>query len=217
MNIILLGPPGAGKGTQAERIQKNFNLLHISTGNMLREAIHAKTPLGQQVEATMSRGELVSDQMMIDLVKARVAQPDCQAGYLLDGFPRTLPQAESLSVSGVPIDAVIEIKVDPEVIVARLSQRRVHLASGRTYHLQHNPPKVADQDDVTGEALIQRDDDQAETIRHRLNIYDKQTAPLVAYYRQLANSGKADAPAFYQVDGAQSMAEVTAAIQKILS
>lgn len=191
MRIILLGAPGAGKGTQAQFLMDKFSIPQISTGDMLRAARAAGTELGQEAERYMSTGELVPDALIIALVKDRIAQPDCANGFLLDGFPRTIPQAQALDEAGVSIDEVVALDVDDEEIVNRLSGRRVHEASGRIYHVEYNPPKVAGQDDPTGEPLIQRQDDQEETVRRRLEVYRDQTRPLVDFYQGLA----ADRPA----------------------
>lgn len=209
MRIILLGPPGAGKGTQAKLLAKEFGIPQISTGDMLRAAVKAKTPLGMQAQQIMDSGKLVSDDIIINLVKERISEPDCHKGFLLDGFPRTIPQAAALKKAGIHIDKVIEMTVDNEEIISRLSGRRVHPASGRTYHLIYNPPKVPNVDDLTGEALIQREDDHEETIRKRLEIYCAQTEPLVAYYQQWIDAGEAHAPQFTQINGMESVEEVT--------
>ncbi len=201
MRIILLGAPGAGKGTQAQFLSKHFNIPQISTGDMLRAAIAAGTELGKKAKEYMDAGQLVPDDVIVGLVKERIAQPDCQNGFLLDGFPRTVAQADALKAAGVPIDAVIEIDVPDDVIVERLSGRRVHPASGRTYHIVYNPPKQDGIDDVTGEPLIQRDDDKPETIRKRLAVYHEQTAPLVDYYRREAENNPA--LKYIHVDGTQ--------------
>lgn len=190
MRIILLGPPGAGKGTQAQTLTKTFSIPQISTGDMLRAAIKAGTPLGQQAKAVMDQGKLVSDEIILGLVKERIAAPDCANGFLFDGFPRTIPQAQALVDAGVKIDAVVELQVPDEKIVKRMSGRRVHLASGRTYHIVYNPPKVEGKDDVTGEDLIIRDDDREETVRSRLEVYHKQTEPLVTFYKDLQSKGQ---------------------------
>ncbi|MGI9327679.1 MAG: adenylate kinase [Pseudomonadales bacterium] len=187
MRIILLGPPGAGKGTQARYICEAFSIPQISTGDMLRAAVADETPLGLQVKAVMDSGALVSDEIIIALVKERIAQPDCANGFLFDGFPRTIPQAQALVEAAVEIDCVVEIKVPDEEIVRRMSGRRVHMASGRTYHVIFNPPKVENIDDATGEALIQRDDDAEDTVRDRLAVYHEQTHPLVEFYQSRAN------------------------------
>lgn len=206
--IILLGPPGAGKGTQAQVITKTFNIPQISTGDMLRSAIKEGTELGKQAKSVMDAGGLVSDELIINLVKERIAQPDCANGCIFDGFPRTIPQAQALADAGVNIDNVIEIAVPDEQIIQRLSGRRVHPASGRTYHTIYNPPKVADVDDETGEPLIQRDDDKEATIRERLVTYHKLTATLVGFYQDLAKSGE-NTPRYASFDGTQDIAKVS--------
>ena len=188
MRIILLGGPGAGKGTQADFICERFDIPKISTGDMLRTAVQAGTPLGRQAQAVMDAGALVADEIIMGLVTERVANPDCAKGFLFDGFPRTIVQAQGVGAVGIAIDFVIEIAVDDEEIVRRMSGRRVHPASGRTYHLDFNPPQTAGHDDVTGEALVQRDDDNEETVRHRLTVYHEQTQPLVVYYTNKADS-----------------------------
>src|SRR5437764_13574145 len=190
MRLILLGPPGAGKGTQASFIREHFRIAQISTGDMLRAAVKAGTPLGLAAKKVMEAGQLVSDDIIVGLVSERLQQPDCKRGYLFDGFPRTIPQADALKRAGVPIDYVLEIDVPDEEIIARMSGRRVHPASGRTYHVRFNPPKVAGKDDVTGEELIQRDDDKEETVKKRLSVYHEQTEVLVNYYNQWAASGE---------------------------
>ncbi|HEY3532330.1 MAG TPA: adenylate kinase [Casimicrobiaceae bacterium] len=201
MRLILLGPPGAGKGTQAAFICEAYGIPQISTGDMLRAAVKAGTPLGLAAQAVMDGGSLVSDDIIIALVTERLAQRDCANGYLFDGFPRTIPQAEALRNAGVDVDYVIEIDVPDAAIVERMSGRRVHLASGRTYHVIFNPPKVTARDDVTGEPLIQRADDCEETVRNRLSVYHAQTEPLVAYYSQWVASGDARAPRYRKVNG----------------
>jgi len=188
MRIILLGGPGAGKGTQANYIKDKYNIPQISTGDMLRAAVKEGTPLGLEAKKIMDAGGLVSDDIILGLVKERISQDDCGNGFLLDGFPRTIPQADGLKDQGVVIDAVVEIDVDDAEIVKRMAGRRVHLASGRTYHIEYNPPRVEGKDDDTGEELIQRDDDSEETVRKRLEIYHEQTEPLVAYYSSWAES-----------------------------
>jgi len=212
MRIILLGPPGAGKGTQAQFLLDQFNIPQISTGEMLRAAVKAETPLGLQAKAIMESGGLVPDDVMIGLVRDRVSQADCKNGFLLDGFPRTLAQAEALTDSGIKIDEVIEIRVDYEEVVHRISGRRIHPASGRTYHVDYHPPKVKDHDDLTGEPLMQRPDDAEVTVRNRLKVYAAQTLPLLEYYQNLAKTEKADAPHFFTVNGMQSVDTVKAAI-----
>jgi adenylate kinase len=201
MRLILLGGPGAGKGTQAAFITQRYRIPQISTGDMLRAAVKAGTPLGAAAKQVMDRGELVSDDIIIGLVKERIAQDDCGNGFLLDGFPRTIPQADAMKSAHVPIEHVVELAVDDAVIVERMSGRRVHLASGRTYHTKFNPPKSADRDDATGEELIQRDDDREETVRKRLDVYHRQTEPLVGYYAKWARSGDARAPKYHRIDG----------------
>jgi len=188
MRIILLGAPGAGKGTQAQILKDKFNIPQISTGDMLRAAIKANTKLGLEAKQFMDSGALVPDQLIIELVKERIQDEDCKQGFLLDGFPRTIPQAEAMKQASIPIDIVIEIDVPDNVIVERLSGRRTHLASGRIYHIQNNPPKIQDKDDITGEPLVQRDDDKKETILKRLDVYHSQTKPLVDYYSKWAAS-----------------------------
>ncbi|MBU98179.1 MAG: adenylate kinase [Acidimicrobiaceae bacterium] len=187
MKLILLGAPGVGKGTQAKHIAEKYGIPQISTGDMLREAIRDRTDLGTKVKAVMDSGDLVTDEIILDLVKARIAKDDCKGGYLFDGFPRTIPQANALVAQGISIDYVIEISVADEEIVSRLSGRRIHLESGRVYHIQHSPPKVDGVDDITGEPLVQRDDDKEVTIRARLEIYRNQTAPLVKFYENISN------------------------------
>lgn len=204
MRIILLGPPGAGKGTQAQLISKEFGIPQISTGDMLRAAIKEGSELGKLAKSVMDAGQLVSDELIINLVKERIAQPDCANGCIFDGFPRTIPQAQALAEAGVKIDFVIEISVPDDEIVNRMSGRRAHLASGRTYHIVYNPPKVADIDDVTGEPLVQRDDDKEEVVRDRLAVYHAQTAALVGHYQQAATSGD-DAPAYHDFDGMRAI------------
>ncbi|MBG21838.1 MAG: adenylate kinase [Idiomarinaceae bacterium] len=213
MRIILLGAPGAGKGTQAQFLMKTFGIPQISTGDMLRAAIKAGTELGQQAKAVMDAGKLVSDDIMIGLVKERIAQPDCQNGFLLDGFPRTIPQADAMQEAGIDVDVVLEFAVPDDVIVDRMSGRRVHPGSGRVYHVQHNPPKQEGKDDVTGEDLIIRDDDKEETVRKRLAIYHEQTEPLVAYYRTLAEQGKT---AFHKVDGTRNVETISKELGELL-
>ncbi|HCX33217.1 MAG TPA: adenylate kinase [Rhodocyclaceae bacterium] len=208
MKLILLGPPGAGKGTQAAVICESFGIPQISTGDMLRAAVKAGTPLGLAAKKVMDAGQLVSDDIIIGLVKERLARPDCANGYLLDGFPRTIPQAEALKANRVAIEFVIEIDVDDAEIIRRMSGRRVHPASGRTYHVVFNPPKVAGKDDVTGEALIQRDDDREETVRKRLEVYRSQTRPLVDYYGRWAATGEAGAPRYRRIEGVGAVEEI---------
>ena len=205
MRLILLGGPGAGKGTQANYIKEKYGIPQISTGDMLRAQIKAGTELGMKAKAIMDAGGLVSDDIIIGMVKARLTEADCKNGYLFDGFPRTIPQAEAMKAAGVPIDYVVEIDVADEEIVKRMSGRRVHVASGRTYHVVFNPPKVAMKDDVTGEDLIQRDDDKEETVKKRLDVYHAQTEPLVKYYSDWGNTGAAGAPRYFKVSGVGSV------------
>jgi len=205
MRLILLGPPGAGKGTQANYIKEKFNIPQISTGDMLRAAIKAGTPLGIAAKKVMDAGNLISDDIIIDLVKERIKDADCASGFLFDGFPRTIPQAQAMKDAGIPIDYVVEIDVADSEIVKRMSGRRVHLASGRTYHVVFNPPKVAGKDDVTGEDLVQRADDAEETVLKRLNVYHDQTKPLVEYYTSWAKSGDAKAPRYVNIPGVGSV------------
>ena len=216
MRLILLGAPGAGKGTQAQFICEKFAIPQISTGDMLRAAVKAGTELGIAAKKIMDAGGLVSDDIIIGLVKDRLTQPDCSKGYLFDGFPRTIPQAQAMKDAGVPIDYVLEIDVPFDAIIDRMSGRRVHPASGRTYHVTFNPPKVDSKDDVTGEALIQRDDDKEETVRKRLQVYNDQTRPLVEYYStwaaQANASDKVKAPAYRKVSGTGSVEDITASI-----
>jgi adenylate kinase len=208
MRLILLGPPGAGKGTQAQFITDRFGIPQISTGDMLRAAIKAGTPLGLAAKKVMDSGQLVSDDIVIALVKERLKEPDCAAGYLFDGFPRTLPQAEAMRAAGVGVDYVLEIDVPDEEIIARMGGRRVHPGSGRTYHVKFNPPKVDGKDDVTGEPLIQRDDDRAETVRKRLEVYHAQTRALVEYFEQWAATGDPKAPKYRKISGVGSVDEI---------
>ncbi|KFB68097.1 adenylate kinase [Candidatus Accumulibacter vicinus] len=208
MKLILLGAPGAGKGTQAQFIREKFGIPQISTGDMLRAAVKAGTPLGVEAKKVMDAGGLVSDEIIIGLVTDRLQQDDCRSGYLFDGFPRTLPQAEAMKVAGVALDYVLEIDVADEEIIERMSGRRVHPGSGRTYHLRFNPPKLAGKDDVTGEDLIQRDDDQEETVRKRLQVYHSQTEPLLEYYRAWAATGDPRAPKCRRIAGVGSVEEI---------
>lgn len=216
MRIILLGPPGAGKGTQAQLISKQFDIPQISTGDMLRAAIKEGTELGKLAKSVMDAGQLVSDDLIINLVKERIAQPDCANGCIFDGFPRTIPQAEALAAAGVDIDFVIEISVPDDEIVSRMSGRRVHLPSGRTYHIIHNPPKTEGIDDVTGEPLVQRDDDKEEVVRDRLSVYHAQTATLIGHYQAVTQSGE-NAPAYHQFDGTKPIDVVKDEIFAVLN
>ena len=208
MRIILLGPPGAGKGTQASMISKKFDIPQISTGDMLRSAIHEGTELGKSAKKIMDNGGLVSDELILNLVQARINQNDCKKGYLFDGFPRTIVQADGISKSKICIDYVIEIKVKDDEIIKRMSGRRVHLQSGRTYHIDFNPPKVEGKDDETGEQLIQRDDDQENTVRKRLDVYRRETSPLVDYYKTLSNKDNSGVN-YLSIDGMKEVKDVT--------
>jgi len=201
MRVMLLGGPGAGKGTQANYIKERYQIPQISTGDMLRAHVKAGSELGVAAKKIMDAGGLVSDDIIMGMVKERIAQDDCKNGFLFDGFPRTIPQAEALRAAGVPIDAVVEIDVPDEEIIKRMSGRRVHVASGRTYHVVFNPPKVAGKDDETGEDLIQRDDDQEETVKARLKVYHDQTEPLIDFYSKWANQGGAGAPKYHKIAG----------------
>lgn len=210
MRIILLGAPGAGKGTQAGFLTKKYNIPQISTGDMLRAAIKAGTDMGKMAKAAMDAGQLVTDEIIIGLVKDRIAEGDCKNGYLLDGFPRTLAQADAVTNAGINIDAVIEIDVPDSEIVKRMSGRRAHLASGRTYHIVYNPPKIEGKDDVTGEELVQRDDDKESVVLDRLKVYHELTSPLIGYYKEQAS--KLDTLTYITVDGTADIADVEAAI-----
>lgn len=208
MRIILLGSPGAGKGTQAKFLQETFGIVQISTGDMLRAAVKAGTPTGLKAKAIMDAGELVPDDVIINIVKERIKEPDCANGFLFDGFPRTLTQAQAIVDAGIKIDHVIEIDVDEDEIVHRLSGRRIHPGSGRVYHIDYSPPKVSGIDDLTGEPLIQRDDDLESTIRNRLQVYYAQTQPLVAFYKQMAATGNSMAPQYHKVSGVGDIEEI---------
>ncbi|NTV06393.1 MAG: adenylate kinase [Chlorobiaceae bacterium] len=208
MRIILLGAPGAGKGTQSNYISKTLGIPQISTGDMLRAAVKAGTPLGIAAKKVMDAGQLISDEIIIGLVKERLTENDCANGCLFDGFPRTLNQAEALRKDGIHIDHIVEINVEDKEIIERMSGRRVHLASGRTYHVQFNPPKKADIDDETGESLIQREDDSEDTVKKRLEIYHAQTAPLIEYYMALSKNGTPDAPNYYRIQGTGKVEEI---------
>jgi adenylate kinase len=210
MRLILLGPPGAGKGTQAGFIREKFGIPQISTGDMLRAAVKAGTPLGLAAKKVMDAGQLVSDDVIIGLVKERLKQPDCAGGYLFDGFPRTIPQAEALKLAQVPLDCVLEIDVPDDEIILRMSGRRVHPASGRTYHLEFNPPRRDGVDDVSGEPLVQRDDDREQTVKKRLEVYRAQTRPLVEYYGRWSASGDPAAPRYRRISGSGPVDEVAA-------
>jgi adenylate kinase len=210
MRLILLGPPGAGKGTQANFIKQKFGIPQVSTGDMLRAAVKAGTPLGLAAKKVMDAGHLVSDDIIIGLVQERLKEKDCAPGYLFDGFPRTIPQAEAMKLAQVPLDYVLEIDVPDAEIIKRMSGRRVHPASGRSYHVKFNPPRVEGRDDVTGEPLVQRDDDREETVRRRLEVYRAQTRPLVEYYSGWQASGDARAPKYRKIDGIGSVDGITA-------
>ena len=210
MRLILLGPPGAGKGTQAAFICEQFSIPQISTGDMLRAAVKAGTPLGLAAKKVIDAGQLVSDDIIVALVKERLRQPDCARGYLFDGFPRTIPQAEAVKAAQVPIDAVLEIDVPDAEIIARMSGRRVHPPSGRTYHVRFNPPRREGRDDATGEPLVQREDDREETVKKRLEVYRNQTRPLIDYYRGWAARGGAQAPRYHRISGLGSVEEIKA-------
>ena len=212
MRLILIGPPGAGKGTQAAFIKERFAIPQISTGDMLRAAVKAGTPLGLKAKSVMESGALVSDDITLGLMEERLAQPACKNGFLLDGFPRTIPQAEALKKTGIPIDFVLEISVPDDEIVRRISGRRVDPVSGRTYHIVYNPPKVEGKDDVTGDPLIQRDDDKEDVVRHRLEVYHNQTEALVKFYGDLAKSGDKTAPQYRAISGLGTIDEITARV-----
>ncbi len=214
MRIILVGAPGAGKGTQAQFISEKFSIPQISTGDMLRAAVRAESPLGLKVKEVMETGGLVSDNIIIDLVKERVHQPDCSNGFLLDGFPRTIPQAEALQASGLVIDHVVEIAVDDNEIIKRMSGRRMHEASGRVYHVVYNPPKQEGKDDITGEPLLQRDDDKEETVKKRLAVYHNQTAPLIDFYQSLPDG---QGPDHVRIEGVGSVDDIKASVLSVLS
>ncbi|ASJ75971.1 adenylate kinase [Granulosicoccus antarcticus] len=208
MRLILLGGPGAGKGTQAGYLTERYGIPQISTGDMLRAAVKAATPLGIEAKKVMDAGDLVSDDIIIGLVKERIKEADCEKGFLFDGFPRTLTQADAMKQANVQLDAVVEIDVDNEEIIKRMGGRRIHEASGRSYHVEYNPPKVAETDDVTGEPLIQRKDDKEETVRYRLEVYEEQTAPLKAYYQTWADSGADTAPGYVHIQGVGTVDEI---------
>ena len=213
MRLILLGAPGVGKGTQAQFITEAYGIPQISTGDMLRQAIAAETPLGREVKGVMDRGELVTDEIIVNLVKERLAQPDCEKGFLFDGFPRTIPQAEAVEKAGIALDHVVEIQADEAEIIRRLSGRRVHPGSGRTYHTVYQPPQQEGIDDETGEALVQRDDDQEETVRERLRVYQEQTAPLVSFYQNVAATTSVR---YSAVDGTGSTDDIRVRIEQAL-
>ena len=217
MKAILLGGPGAGKGTQAGFMTEKFGIPQISTGDMLRAHVKSGSELGIAAKKIMDEGGLVSDDIIMGMIKERVKDADCANGYLFDGFPRTLPQADALKDAGIEVDAVVEIDVDDNEIINRMAGRRVHLASGRTYHVVFNPPKVEGKDDETGEDLIQRDDDQAETVKKRLDVYHDQTEPLIGYYTDWANSGEAGAPKYHKIKGIGGVEDIRDAIFNALS
>jgi adenylate kinase len=217
MRLILLGAPGAGKGTQATFICQKYGIPQISTGDMLRAAVKAGTPLGLEAQAVMASGGLVSDGLIINLVKERLKQPDCAQGFLFDGFPRTIPQADAMKAAGVPLDYVLEIDVPFDAIIERMSGRRSHAASGRTYHVKFNPPKVEGVDDITGEPLIQREDDKEATVKNRLEVYSAQTRPLVAYYSEWAQKEPAIAPKYRAISGTGDVDAITARVFEALS
>jgi len=216
MRLILLGGPGAGKGTQANYIKEKYQIPQISTGDMLRAAVKAGTELGQKAKVIMESGGLVPDDVIIGLVKERIEEPDCEKGFLFDGFPRTIPQADAMKDAGVPIDAVVDIDVPDGEIIKRMSGRRVHLASGRTYHIVFNPPKEEGKDNETGEPLIQREDDHEETVKKRLDVYHDQTEPLIGYYKQWESTGAATAPKYVRIEGVGKVDEIRDAIYKSL-
>ena len=217
MRLILLGGPGAGKGTQANLIKENYQIPQISTGDMLRAAVKAGTELGLKAKGFMDSGGLVPDDVIIGLVKERIKESDCEKGFLFDGFPRTIPQADAMKKAGVPIDAVIDINVPDEEIIKRMGGRRAHLASGRTYHISFNPPKEEGKDDVTGEPLVQRDDDKEETVRTRLEVYHDQTEPLIGYYKNWQSSGAAGAPQYVRIEGIGKVEEIRDQIYSALN
>ncbi len=208
MRLILLGGPGAGKGTQANYIKENYQIPQISTGDMLRAAVKAGSDLGKKAKEFMDSGGLVPDDVIIGLVKERIKEADCQKGFLFDGFPRTIPQADAMKEAGVPIDAVVDIDVPDGEIIKRMSGRRVHLSSGRTYHVVFNPPKVEGKDDVTGEPLIQREDDKEETVRKRLEVYHDQTEPLIDYYKKWESAGEPASPKYVKIEGVGKVDEI---------
>jgi adenylate kinase len=216
MRLILLGGPGAGKGTQANFIKDKYRIPQISTGDMLRAAIKAGTELGKKAKGYMDSGGLVPDEVIIGLVKERINEADCQKGFLFDGFPRTIPQADAMKEAGVSLDAVVDINVPDAEIIKRMSGRRVHLASGRTYHITFNPPKEENKDDVTGEALIQRDDDQEETVRNRLDVYHAQTEPLIDYYKSWESSAESAAPKYIRIEGVGKVEDIRDQIYSVL-
>jgi adenylate kinase len=216
MRLILLGGPGAGKGTQANVIKEKYGIPQISTGDMLRAAVKAGTKLGLEAKGFMDSGGLVPDEVIIGLVKERIQEPDCEKGFLFDGFPRTIPQADAMKAAGVAIDAVVDIDVPDEEIIKRMSGRRAHLASGRTYHIIYNPPKVEGKDDETGEPLVQRDDDKEETVKKRLDVYHEQTEPLIDYYKKWEATGDAAAPKYVHINGVGTLDSISNSIIEAL-
>ena len=216
MRLILLGPPGAGKGTQAKMICEKYGIPQISTGDMLRAAVSAGTPLGIEAKKVMDAGELVSDELILQLVKDRIAESDCNSGYLLDGFPRTIAQAEGMKNLGIDVDFVVELQVDDDEIIERMGGRRIHPASGRVYHVKFNPPKIENQDDETGEALIQRDDDAEDTVRKRLDVYHKQTAPLIDYYSVNKDESLETDPVYIRTNGSGELKVISETIFSLL-
>lgn len=217
MRLILLGGPGAGKGTQANYVKEKYQIPQISTGDMLRAAVQAGTELGKEAKKYMDAGQLVPDDVIIGLVKERIREPDCGKGFLFDGFPRTIPQADAMKNAGVPIDGVVDIDVPDDEIIKRMSGRRVHLASGRTYHIIFNPPKAEGKDDMTGEPLIQRDDDKEETVRKRLSVYHEQTEPLIDYYKKWESADAANAPKYIRIEGVGKVDEIRDSIFSALN
>ncbi|MDX1604138.1 MAG: adenylate kinase [Salinimicrobium sediminis] len=217
MKIILLGPPGAGKGTQANFIKTTFNIPQISTGDMLRAAVSAGTPLGLEAKKVMDAGELVSDELILELVKERILEKDCENGYLFDGFPRTIAQADGMKNANIEVEYIVELQIDDEEIIKRMSGRRIHPASGRTYHIQFNPPKVENTDDDTGEPLVQRDDDKEETVRKRLQVYHTQTSPLIDYYSNMARQAGENYPVYVQINAVGGVEDVKNLILNALS
>ncbi len=217
MKIILLGPPGAGKGTQANYITGKFNIPQISTGDMLRAAVRAGTALGVEAKKVMDAGELVSDELILQLVQERISESDCENGYLFDGFPRTIAQAEGMKANNINVDYVVELLVPDEEIITRMSGRRVHESSGRTYHIVFNPPAQEGIDDVSGEVLIQRVDDEEETVKKRLDVYHSQTKPLVDYYQQSVNSADENSPVYISIEGVGGVKEISAAVDNALN
>ena len=216
MKLILLGPPGAGKGTQAKAICEKYGIPQISTGDMLRAAVSAKTPLGIEAKKVMDAGELVSDDLILQLVKERISENDCNSGYLFDGFPRTITQAEGMKKLDINVDFVVELEVDDDEIIERMGGRRIHPASGRVYHVKFNPPKTENQDDETGEALIQRDDDAEQTVRKRLDVYHKQTAPLIDYYSENKDKNSEKDPVYVKINGSGELNEISEIIFGLL-